>query len=316
MKTAETESTLCEEGRRLLAQAAPHCDFPRVTLTDSLLQTLTTDVGIDAATALLFHRVSTEPANAAFIESLESAASTKSGDVPRIVVMPGAFHEEYPHTGADGQRILDIAKTLGWPAGRVALPSLAPMAQNAEALVEHLARDPGRPTILVSLSKGGADIRAAFERADAADALKDVRAWVSLSGIITGTPLVQWLRARPLRCTGVRLLLRLRQQRFAVLDELQRGGPLDKPFAAPPGVKVIHLAGFPLQRHLSDAWARRGHRRLSSLGPNDGGGNLLNDVSRWPGVVYPVWEADHYLRPAWDIRPLLSRILVSAWSGV
>src|SRR5205085_2829916 len=141
---------------------------------------------------------------------------------------------------------------------------LAPMAANAASLVELLCRRPGQPTVILSLSKGGADVRAALDRPDAARELRDVRAWISLSGILAGTPLVTWLRARPLRCFGAKILLRLRRQRFAVVDELRRGpgSPLDRPLVLPPGMRLIHVAGFPLERYLSGAWARRGHARL------------------------------------------------------
>src|SRR5439155_22365728 len=117
----------------------------------------------------------------------------------------------------------------------------------------------------------------------------------------------------PLRCTGVRLLLRLRGQRFGVIEELRRGAdaPLGKPFAIPAEIAVFHVLGFPLVRDLSDAWAQRGHARLAPLGPNDGGGNLLIDALRLPGDVYPVFGADHYLRPAW-IDGLLLKIFREA----
>ena len=174
---------------------------------------------IDRATVALYERVRAR--HGPFIERIESGdAPHPDGGPPRVVVMPGAFHAEHPHTGADGRRVFALAAQLGWPAERVPVRSLAPMAENAAALVQFLSRRPGVPTIVVSLSKGGADVRAAVERPDAADALRDVRAWVNLSGMVTGTPLVQWLRERPLRCIGVRALLRWRRQRFADLEEL------------------------------------------------------------------------------------------------
>jgi hypothetical protein len=174
------------------------------------------------------------------------------------------------------------------------------MAENAATIAEFLSRKK-QPTILVSLSKGSADVRSAFERPQLSDALVNVRAWLSISGIITGTPLVDWLRARPLRCCGVRMLLRLRRQRFAVVDELRRSplSPLHQPMTLPRGVRLFHVLGFPRTSHLSDAWAQRGHARLAPLGPNDGGGILLVDALRLPGHLYPAWGADHYLRPDW-----------------
>ena len=305
---------LSEEDRRLIDRASP-VDVGDDDFLEGRLRALAAAEGVDFATAALYHRVRSDPRRRGFISRVEAPDDpAPPGEVPRVVVMPGAFAREYPHTGADGARVFELAAQLGWPAERVEVPSLAPMADNAAALARVLACGGDRPTVVVSLSKGGADVRAALERTEVTNEWRDVRAWVSLSGIVTGTPLVEWLRARPVRCAGVRVLLRLRRQRFAVVDELRRGpgAPLGRPLVTPPGLRVIHVAAFPLQRHLGDAWARRGHARLAPLGPNDGGGILLADVARLPGDLYPVWAADHYLRPAWDVRPLLLRILLDA----
>jgi hypothetical protein len=268
---------------------------------------------IDRATSDLYQQVRASAQHGEFIRTIEdSAAPTPAGPRPQVLVMPGAFHVEHKHTGADGKRVFQLAAQLGWPAERVDVPSFAPMQKNATALIEHLRRVQGGPIILVSLSKGGADVRAALAQDPAA--FSSVRAWVNISGIVTGTPLVAWLKARPLRCLGVRLLLRLCGQRFAQVEEMRHGpgSPLDAPLILPDGMQAIHVVGFPRVRDLSNDWARRGHARLAALGPNDGGGILLRDVVLLPGVTYPVWSADHYLTPSWDIQPLLLRILRQA----
>ena len=246
------------------------------------------------------------------VSPLTPALSHK-GRGSKAIIIPGAFHEEYTHTGADGERMMKLAESLGFTAERVPLPSLAPMAKNAETILDFLSSEPTRPTILLSLSKGSADLRTALERPDAAGVLQYVRAWINLSGIVTPTPLIEWFAARPIRRTGVRVLLRLRGQRFAVLDELGRGNgsPLARPFAIPPHIRVFHVLGFPRRQDLSDAWAQRGHARLAPLGPNDGGGNLLIDSFKLPGSVHPAFAADHYLRtPAVD--SLLLKIFADA----
>jgi hypothetical protein len=274
---------------------------------------LARDEGIDLATAVLYDQLRNLLRNAGLIREVESDLSPPAGQTPRIVVVPGAFHVEHPHTGADGRRIRELAAELGWASECVAVPSLAPVAQNAQALTRLLAERSGAPTIIVSLSKGGADVAAALSASDAPARFRDVIGWVNLSGLVYGTPLIAWLRNHPLRCWGVRLLLRLRRQRFADIDEL-RHEPA-RVVEPPAHVRVIHVVGFPLSSHLSNDWARRGYPRLSPLGPNDGGGILLSDTLRLPGEVYPVWGADHYLNPKWDMRPLLVRLLVAASRG-
>ena len=273
---------------------------------------------IDAATMALCELVRDSSRHAALIQRIESGEPPAiDGAAPRVVVMPGAFHEHHAHTGADGRRVLELAAQLGWPAEVAPMPSLGSMTANAALLIEFLKRRRGRPIILVSLSKGGADVRAALDRPNAATELRDVQTWVNISGIVTGTPLVAWLRARPLRYWPVRLLLRLRGQPWAAIEELRHGpgAPLTRQLVLPSGMRAIHVAGFPRIRDLSNDWARRGHARLAGLGPNDGGGILLRDLLDLPGQLFPVRGADHYLNPAWDIRPLLLRILLEAARG-
>jgi hypothetical protein len=267
--------------------------------------------GIDFATAVQYQRIRIHSRHAAFIDAVESVDVTLSSVEPRrIVIVPGAFHRHQPRSGADGQMIKNIGADLNWPVDRVEVPSLAPMSENAEALVSMLRRLPGGPVILVSLSKGSSDVRTALARPQWADAFANVQTWLSLSGIVTGTALVEWLRSRPLRYWGVRTLLALRRQSFAAVHELRReaGGPLSAPVRPPAHLRVMHIIGFPLIRHLSDDWAQRGHTRIAPLGPNDGGGILLSDCELLPGDVYPAWGADHYLRPPW-IRQRLARLL-------
>jgi hypothetical protein len=176
-------------------------------------------------------------------------------------------------------------------------------------LLRQVREHPRQPIVLVSLSKGGADVRRAMGDPRTEEAFRAVAAWVSISGMVYGSPLVAWLRARPIRCMGVRLMLRLRGQRFADVDELRHDPPTAS-FPLPPHIRAIHILGFPLREHLSDDWARRGHERLAPLGPSDGGGILLADALRLPGEVYPLWGADHYMRRA-DTDEMLRRVLLA-----
>jgi len=298
--------------RILLDRALGHpiCSQPQ-TPDSQAWRYLVRSEGIDFATAVQYQRIRVHSRHAQFIDAVESSdAPALAREVPRIVIMPGAFYRQYPRTGADGQIIRGVAAGLGWPIGRVEVSSLGTMAENSQALASLLRQLPSGPVILVSLSKGSSDVCTALARPELADAFKNVRTWLNLSGIVTGTALIAWLRSRPLRYWGVRALLALRRQPFAAVHELRRepGAPLCAPLILPAHLTAIHVLGFPLVRHLSDDWARRGHARVAPLGPNDGGGILLTDCEPLPGHVYPAWGADHYLRPPW-IRDRLERIV-------
>jgi hypothetical protein len=301
--------------RELLARSA-HCSdvVSCDELTVELLQQLAARQGIDCATAWLYKQVRQSPIHGPFIERLETQPRTFGSPPPlpaTLVIVPGAFYVEFPHTGADGQLLREEAARFGCRSELVPLPSFGSLADNARILCEWLSARPEEPVLLASLSKGGADVKTALARPEAADAFRNVICWINLSGLLQGTPLVDWLFASTLRTWWFRLLFWLRGYNFRIIPELARGSntPLSFELRLPPHLKAIHVVGFPLVPHLSNPLARRCFRRAQHLGPNDGAGIILADAARLPGLVYPVWGADHYLRPTGlDVREIARRI--------
>jgi len=173
-----------------------------------------------------------------------------------------------------------------------------------------LTQQPARPLILASLSKGGADVKMALAEPGAERAFANVAAWINLCGILDGTPMAEWLLSWRWGAVLNRLYHRLRGQSLTFLRDLRYGAgqPLDFPLRLPAHLRLISVVGFPLREHLVRGIARRCHRRLAPLGPNDGG-LVLADVCALPGLVYPLWGADHYLQPKSGVRELVAAIL-------
>ena len=286
--------------------------LPLAELTVKSLTAVTAADGIDLATALLYDRL------AAVVPPV--SPSRLDRDV-LVGIVPAAFWQQYPHTGGDGGRFLRLAADLGVAAERVPLPGFGRLAENAAILLDWLAGRRGRRLVLVTLSKGGPDLKTAIRLAGDRGTLDrhfgHVAAWLNVSGGLRGTPLVDWLDTRPLRRAGLRLILGVRGLSLAATADLRRGpgSPLWDWPPLPPHLRVTHVVGVPLRRHLAHRWAARGYDRLAPLGPNDGGGLLLGDAPAWPGVVRPVWGADHYLQPAWDVEPTLRDVLRDAIAG-
>ena len=270
--------------------------------------------GIEFATAVLHDRLLRVDSNARFLRQAEAAQRSTKVKADVIGVVPGAFHRQHPHTGADGARILRIARELGCAAEAVPIGSLGTLADNARAIREWLATHSGKRIALLSLSKGSADVKHALAAPDSAKAFADVCAWVSLSGLVQGTPLISWLRRRPLRWWSVRAILWWHGLSIRALRELDHGPAtaLHCWPAIPDTMRVVHVYGFPLAQHLAHRWSPRGYKRLAPLGPNDGGGVLLADLASLPGIVCPIWGADHYLTPPWDAHSLLRGIVSAA----
>lgn len=270
--------------------------------------------GLETATALLYDRILKRPENRAFLDSVLMGPPPAPPMHSIIVgIVPGAFYREHPHTGADGARIAALLAELGMTYEVIPIQSFGRVNHNARILSEWLRAQGSKQVLLVTLSKGGADVKAALNlRGEAA--WGHVKAWVNVSGLVQGTPLIAWFRDRPLRLIGIRFLLWCRGQRFSAADDLrhQGAGPRSSWPPLPSNLRLVHVLAFPLARHLRHRWAFRAYRRLAPLGPNDGGGILLEDAARVPGIVCPLWGLDHYLAPAWDASPPLRNILLAA----
>jgi hypothetical protein len=280
-------------------------------LDEAGLRLLAQQHGLDFATAVLFQALRQSPRHGPLIARLDRPVPAPLALDADIVIVPGAFYKENPETGADGRIIKETVRRLGGEAVTVPLHSFGTSAENAALLADRLSQDGDRAIVLVSHSKGTTEIRCLLARRDAPALFRRVRAWIDLSGLFLGTPLVGWLRRHRVNWWLVRLLFWWKGFSFPALNEIDRAAcpPWPGALDAAPHMDVIHVVGFPLQRHLTTPLTRRGYRRLAPLGPNDGT-VLLEDVFSLPGRVYPVWGADHYLRPSErDMSQLVAGIL-------
>jgi hypothetical protein len=287
-----------------------HCIVP----TAKTIQEIVSRDGIDAATTQLYQSVLASPQHGAFVRRIDEICKRA---VPRrwhakipLVIVPGAFYRENPRSGADGRLLSEQAECLSCPTEIIPIASRGTLKQNARIICDWLLEHQEQPVILASLSKGGADLKMALAEPDAAGAFKNVAAWVNLCGVLNGTPMAEWLLSRNPAALLNRVYHTLRGQGLGFLQDLSYGpgSPLDFQLKLPKHILMITITGFPLRKHLSNGLARRCHGRLASLGPNDGT-LVLADVCALPGLIYPVWGSDHYLRPEKDVSQLVLAVL-------
>ena len=279
-------------------------------LTPEVLRELTAREGCDFATALLHRRIVESERHGQFLRTLSKTRESSRTPGIRVAIVPGAFHRENPRTGADGRVAREVAEQLGLPVVVIPVSSTGSLTENARLIAEWLLTHRDDALILVSVSKGGSDLKKAFARPDAAHVFERVVGWVNLCGILDGTPMADWLLSPHLLARANRFVYRIRGRSLDFLTDMRRfpGCALDFALTLPAHLRAVHVVGFPLRRHLRNGLARRCHARLESSGPNDGS-ILLADTPRWPGQLCPVWGADHYLRPRTDERPLLAALL-------
>ena len=294
---------------RLLEKAAvSYPDLRFEHCTHEQLRAIVKREGIDLATAVLFDRIRRVPGNLGLVRALETAAFDGMADFARgrLLIVPALFYRERPEIGGDGAVVAQAARAAGLDVELLPVGSGTTARENAMQLRDLL---PGRlagPTVVVSLSKGCADLRLAFERMPVP---RGLRAWVLVSGLLRPTPAIDRLQSRWWSRIGLAMLLKQQGGSAGLPREFATGGGsmLERPASAPAGLPVINLIGCPLSHHLGTRFGRLRHRQMASLGPNDGL-TLLRDALLEPGSVYPVWGADHYFRlPA--IPTLLTRLI-------
>jgi len=181
--------------------------------------------------------------------------------------------------------VREHAAQFGCPVEMIPLPNLGSLADNARQICNWLKRRRDAPIILVSLSKGGSDVKCALARPDASLAFRNVALWFNLSGMLSGTPLIAWLSqtrsAADVRdacyAGGATILISsvnwitAPARRLTSNCECRR---TCRQFI----LLVSRSAGTPTNR-----LSRRNHARLEPHGPNDGAGILLADAVGWPG---------------------------------
>ena len=300
----------------LLARAASFSECRSLAdLTADKLREISGREGLDFATSLLYDRVKRSEQHAAFIDRIDQwqTSDRKIGAGNVVVgVIPAAFYKETPNSGADGKLILEEGRHLGLQSKLIPLSSTGTLAENSKIIFDWLANHQGNEIILVSLCKGSADVKFALNSPGAQEKFRDVSVWVNICGTLNGSPVAEWLLAAKPRYFLTWVCCKCRGYGMDFLREVapSRQGPLTQPLKLPSSIRLINVVGFPLRHHLTNQFIRICYERVSPQGPNDGG-VLLADACQLPGVIYPVWGADHYLRPESRARQIIGAILES-----
>lgn len=285
------------------------------SLTTGAVAEIARSRGMDFATTFLYQQVLKSERFGPAIESILKGPDRwiHSRPAPLLAVVPGAFHGENMDTGANGQRFLDIADAHGFRSQVIATHSFGSLRQNAQVIAEWLEAHAQEEVILITLSKGAAEVYYLLRTPNEA-LFRNVAAIVNVSGMIFGTRLVNWVTERALPRLYVRGLMWWKNYDFQNLLELQhnemKGSLVNLP------VRMINVVGFPLEEHLSSPMARRQYRRLRPYGPNDGGGIVLADALRFPGTLFPIWGGDHYLRHPHHLPCRMGQVLCAAADSV
>ena len=267
---------------------------------------------LDEITAQLYERILTRPQNRLLMEAVEGPADPLLMAHLKevcLVLVPGLLYRQFPETGSDGAVVTEIANSMSIPVITIPLDGTEGLEKSAAVIGEWLQAHvpPEKAIVLVSLSKGSAEIMHALAQPGIRPAFQRVIAWISVCGLPFGTPSMEMLMKNRFRRAVLGAYCYFKGWRLATLRALLAHRPSNR-VALPAHMTMIQVVPFPLHRHLRSRQSRRLHRRLARLGPNDGYA-LLEELARLPGYLYPVWGADHCLQGMDGKSARLARLL-------
>lgn len=302
----------------LLARAAEDAQAYGGTVpTRATLQALTQARGIDLATAIFYQSILASPNHGPFVRAVDAESATPISTPSRyhLVIVPALYYQELPQYGGDGQAIATIAQACGLRVTVAPLLSKGSLSDNAAILWETLCRidteakqgQGGTEVLLLSLSVGGGEARIMFSEHAGAAHLERIAGWINICGLLRGVPLATQLLQNPLRRLHARTICKVIGVDFTLVRELDPAHAFwQNELALPQTLRVINLVGVPLHSHVQQRALFKRYGWMQELGPNDGMA-LLSDLLVEPGLIYPLWGADHYFRTP-QVSPLLYRL--------
>lgn len=307
---------------QLFAEVAAFDELPCLSpLTPTVLKRLAAERGFDFAMALLYDRVVKSPRHRALVEWMNLTAELpekRTNSRGHVVIVPALYDPKKPDEAPTGRFAQSVAERLGYKTTWLEVPPHRTLSVGS-AKVRDAILSSSEPVTLISLSRSSLDVKLALAGLTHEEQEKGVCGWLSITGLMKGSPVVNALYERSLLRFATRRSLRRSGLEEAVILDLKRGPgtPTSRPLSLSPRIPLVHLVAFPRQRHFVENATNseeRGWMRLlrflkiDSVGPHEGA-SVLGDLLDEPGQIAPVWGVPHWICPAWNIDERVARAL-------
>ncbi|MHC4954880.1 MAG: hypothetical protein ACYTGZ_13420 [Planctomycetota bacterium] len=285
--------------------AALQRKYDACDLRCEVLRALAEESSTDFAAAYFARRILAVPrhrdAQMRYADTLEALIASRPTRIDRLArdeyifaFVPGLFYNSRPENGAAMAKTRAVLRARGFSTYLIPTGETSTVEGGARVLAAYLieARKSGRKIILTSASKGGADVAHALGKLLSSEETSHVRGWVSIGGVLRGTPLADIGLTFPSS-----LLLGLtgwaHGTSLGVAKNLSTaaGARRFASYSFPSHLQVLHFVGVPLSGTVSES-VRSNYNSMKPYGPNDGV-TLLPDELLPQGHVILAIGADH-----------------------
>ncbi len=280
------------------------------------LQTISERHSPDTAALVLARSLLAQPENqrwqqrfTAELAEIERAAAERQtpflAQQPyRVLFVPGWLYQSKPWTGADFGSTRRLLKQLGVSHALLPVGDNDTVEANAAQLAVQLRPwlQTGRPVILVSGSKGGAETALALSQHLKPDETRFIKAWINICGALKGSPIAddylhwsrRWFSTFIFRLNGWGSLSALESMSY------DKGKRRAARFRIPPHIFVLNYIGVPMSGDIRVFTHQFTYHALRRYGPNDGMVLVRDEIAPEGPTVTEVGRA-HFL-PDKDIH--------------
>ncbi|MFQ5961010.1 MAG: hypothetical protein ACE5K9_02710 [Candidatus Methylomirabilales bacterium] len=288
-------------------------------LDSDTLKDVTTQFSPDFATLYLISRIyknadnrKAQQAFHAYLEMLRRQSGKNRFHIFRkftsylIVFVPGYGYKQDPTTGADFALQRRIMNQAGFKTVLVETDEIGTIAKNAAILADELARleKHYEKIILVSTSKAGPEVALTIGKLMAPEQLTHVKAWVSIGGLLRGSPIADQAWTWPKRWLTT-IAFFFEGLNTDVVKDL-RTDKRKEIFAQlhfPENILLIQYVGAPLSGHIGEHVEGR-YNDMRNDGPNDGLTLLADEIIEGSIVITDIGLDHFYLDREIDLKTL------------
>ncbi|MEO6166134.1 MAG: hypothetical protein ABIO46_08360 [Chitinophagales bacterium] len=165
--------------------------------------------------------------------------------------------------------------------------------------------------IVVSASKGGLETALALGKILKPEETKPIKAWVSVGGVLRGSPVADTFLCWP-KCWIAEIGLMTKGKKINLLQDVsyKKREQEYKQLPFPDSIKIIHFVGAPMATMINKD-IRGLYCSIKSLGPNDGLTPLADEVTANGIVVSEVGLDHHYRDPNIDKKTIALALVIA-----
>lgn len=216
-----------------------------------------------------------------------------------VVFVPGLAYKEDATTGADFARQRKLFDSLNISNELIETEEWGLTDKNAQIIANRLKtlNDQHERILLVSASKGGLETSVALGSLLKPKEITSVKAWVSVGGILKGSPIADNYLKAP-KCWFAEFMLLTKGKKIDLVKDLsyKQRSKTFQDLGFPDHVKMIHYVGIPWATKVSKEIKSR-YCSMKEFGPNDGLTPISDELTR-EGIVISELGLNHYYRDA------------------